>query len=47
MPSLLVAVFCVLLICVTALGIVTSINDDSQRPGYSQSNSGLVLYGGR
>ncbi|MEO6500518.1 MAG: DUF2613 family protein [Jatrophihabitantaceae bacterium] len=48
MPSLLTAVFCLLLVGATVIGIVTT-NDQGQRPsvGSFQSDSGLVLYGGR
>jgi hypothetical protein len=47
MPSLLTAVLGVLLAVATVVGIVTA-NDHSQRPsGSSQSDSGVVLYGGR
>ncbi len=48
MPSLLTVVFCLLLICATVVGIVTT-NDHAQRPsvGSFQNDSGLVLYGGR
>jgi uncharacterized membrane protein HdeD (DUF308 family) len=45
-PSVLTAVLGVLLVCATVIGIVTTAKD-SQRPGSSQSHSGVVLYGGR
>ena len=43
---LLTAVFCLLLIGATVVGIVTT-NDHAQRPSVGQNDSGLVLYGGR
>jgi hypothetical protein len=48
MSYLVTAVICLLLACATVVGIVTA-NDHSQRPsvGSFQSDSGLVLYGGR
>lgn len=48
MRYLLTVVFGLLLVGATVVGIVTT-NDYSQRPsvGSSQSDSGLVLYGGR
>ena len=48
MPTLLTAVLGILLVVATIIGIVTTANDNSQRPGgSSQSHSGVVLYGGR
>jgi len=47
MSSLLTAVLGLLLVVATVVGIVATVNDHSQRPGFSQSHSGLVLYGGR
>lgn len=47
LPSVLTAVFGLLLACVTVVGIITATNDHSQRPGHSQSNSEIVLYGRR
>lgn len=48
MPYLLTAVLCLLLVVATVIGIVTAAHD-GRRPsgGYSQSDSGVVLYGGR
>jgi hypothetical protein len=47
MSYVLTAVLGLLLVVVTVVGIVTTVNDYSQRPSRSQSHSGLVLYGGR
>jgi hypothetical protein len=49
MRSLLTAVFGLLLVGATVVGIVTTAHDYGQRPsvGSSQNDSGLVLYGGR
>ncbi|HST49729.1 hypothetical protein [Jatrophihabitans sp.] len=48
MPSsLLTAVFGLLLVIATVIGIISTTNDDSQRPSGSQNRSGVVLYGGR
>jgi hypothetical protein len=45
---LLTAVICLLLAGATVVGIITTTNDYSQRSSVgSQSDSGLVLYGGR
>ena len=46
MPYLLTAVFALLLVVATVIGIVTA-NGHNQRPSGSQSNSGIVLYGSR
>lgn len=49
LTALLTAALGLLLVGATVVGIVTAANDYSQRPtvGSSQSDSGLVLYGGR
>ncbi|HJQ00878.1 MAG TPA: hypothetical protein VJ851_04710 [Jatrophihabitans sp.] len=46
MSYVLTAVLGVLLVAATVVGIVTA-NKDGQRPGSSQSHTGVVLYGGR
>jgi len=46
MSYLITAVFGLLLIAATVVGIVTA-NEHGQRPGFSQSHSGVVLYGTR
>lgn len=47
MSYLLTAVFGLLLLAATVIAIVTAVNDNGQRPSGSQSQSEVVLYGGR
>ena len=47
LPSLLTAILGLLLVAATVVGIVTTAKDSQRSSGSSQSNSGVVLYGGR